>query len=127
MKTTEKVLYWTPRLLCIAAILFVSIFALDAFSPGTALYKQILAFLIHLIPSFVLTAILVFAWIKEMAGGILFILIGIVFSVMVFNLNYARTDSAWISLGIIALITIPFILVGILFLVHYNMIKKTHS
>lgn len=126
MKSVEKVLYWTPRLVCIAAILFVSIFAMDAFSPGTALYKQILAFLIHLIPSFLLTAILVFAWKKEFAGGILFIIIGIVFSIMVYNLNYERTHSVWISLGIIASITIPFILVGVLFLAHNNMMKRTH-
>jgi len=34
MKTTTKILYWSPRILCILAILFISIFALDAFEPG---------------------------------------------------------------------------------------------
>ncbi|MFT3843858.1 MAG: hypothetical protein QM725_02305 [Lacibacter sp.] len=126
MKTSEKILYWIPRLLCIAAILFVSIFAFDSFSPGTALYKQILAFLIHLIPSFLLTALLVFAWKKEFAGGILFIILGIAFSVLVYNMNYARTQSAWISLGIIASITLPFIVVGVLFIVHNNITKRIH-
>lgn len=58
MKTNTKILYWSPRILCILAILFVSMFSLDAFEPGVPFWNQILAFLMHMIPSFIVTGVL---------------------------------------------------------------------
>ncbi len=51
MKTIVKILYWAPRILCIMAILFISMFALDSFEPGLNIWQQIGAFLIPLIPT----------------------------------------------------------------------------
>lgn len=66
MKKSTKVLYWSPRVLAILAILFVSLFALDAFHPGKPLTQQLADFLIHLIPSFVLLTVLLLAWKREL-------------------------------------------------------------
>ncbi len=115
MNRTIKILHWFPRILCIIAILFISLFALDAFEPGLTLGQQLLAFLMHLIPSFILLVILLVAWKWERIGGIIFILIGLVTSPMVFIHNYRMNESVWMSLGIIAMITLPFVLIGLLF------------
>ena len=127
MSATIKLFHWTPRIICILAILFVSLFALDAFEPGLTLWQQIGAFLIHLIPSFILLAILVVAWKWENIGGIIFIIIGLALSPFVFNMNFKMTHSIWMSLGIILMITIPFVVVGILFLMSYNRKRKLLS
>jgi cytochrome b561 len=119
MKTSIKVLHWTPRIICILAILFISLFALDSFEPNKTFWQQIAAFLIHLIPSFVLLALLLVAWKWEYIGGIIFTLIGLGFSPFIFLHNYKMNHSVWMSIGIIMLITVPFIIIGILFIVSH--------
>lgn len=116
MKKPVKLLYWSPRILAILAILFISIFALDAFEPGEPFAQQLAGFFIHLIPSFVLAAVLLLAWKRELAGGIIFALIGLVTSPIVFMHNYRMNNSIGMSLLIILMITIPFLVVGGLFI-----------
>ena len=125
LASKEKIILWLPRLLCIGAILFVSMFALDAFEPGIPFAQQLINFLIHLVPTYVLLLFLWIAWKRPFAGGILFVIIGIVTSPLVYNLNYNRTHSVMTSLTIILMITIPFIVMGILFLIsHKQGIRK---
>ncbi|WP_282134707.1 DUF7670 domain-containing protein [Seonamhaeicola maritimus] len=124
MKKSDKIFHWLPRILCILAIAFVSLFALDAFSPELSFWQQIGAFLMHLIPSFILLALLILAWNKEFIGGILFTIIGLVLSPIVYAHNYRMNHSVLISLGIILTITVPFILVGILFIINYFRKKR---
>jgi hypothetical protein len=124
MKKSTHAIHWMPRILCILAIIFVSMFALDAFEPGLAIWKQLSAFVIHLIPSFILLALLIVAWKWEYAGGIIFILIGIGFSPFIYSHNYAMNHSVWISLSIILMITFPFVVVGILFVISHFRKKK---
>jgi hypothetical protein len=119
-----KLLPLIPRLLSICAIAFVSLFALDSFEHGT-LGEQILAFLLHMIPSLVLMIILAIAWKWELIGGILYILLGIVLSPFIYTHNYRMNHSIWISLEVIALITFPFILSGSLFV--WSHFKKRKS
>jgi len=127
MKSNIAFFHWLPRILCILAILFISMFSLDAFEPGLTLGKQMWDFAIHLIPSFVLLVFLVVAWKWELVGGIIFILLGVGFSPFIFLLNYHRNHSIGMSLGIIAAITVPFILIGLLFLLSRKMKKDQPS
>ena len=124
MKKSIKVLHWTPRIICILAILFVSLFALDAFDSELSTWKQISAFAIHLIPSFILLIFLVIAWKWEKIGGIIYIVLGIGFSPIIFVKNYNMNNSIWMSIGIILTITIPFVIVGSLFLISYMKKRK---
>ena len=124
MTTKEKIIRWLPRLLCIGAILFISMFALDAFEPGKPFGQQLLDFMMHLIPTSILLLLLWVAWKKPFIGGILFASIGIVTSPFVYNLNYNRTHSVMMSLSIILMITVPFIVVGVLFLVSHKRDKS---
>jgi len=124
MKTSLKILQWSPRILCIMAILFVSLFALDSFDPRLSLLQQIGEFLIHLIPSFVLLACLIVAWKWELIGGIILASIGIGFSPFIYQLNYNRIHDVGMCLVILLMITFPFIVVGALFIMSHIMKKK---
>lgn len=126
MKKTQDVLYWLPRILCVLAILFVSMFALDAFEGDASIGQKLGAFLIHLVPSYVLIALLIVAWKWEKIGGIIFTLVGIGFSPLIFLLNLNRNHfSVGQSLLIVLMITFPFIVVGILFIVSDYLKKKS--
>ncbi len=121
MNNSLNLLHWAPRVLCILAILFVSLFALDSFQEGLSIWQQLGIFLMHLIPSFVLIVLLLIAWKWEKIGGIIFMIIGIGFSPFIFKHNYNMNHDVWMSIGIISIITIPFIVVGILFVIsHYK-------
>ena len=116
MKKSVKIIYWTPRILCILAILFISMFALDSFSPELTIWQQMGAFFIHLIPSYVLIALLIIAWKWEYIGGLIFMIFGLGFTPFIFIHNNNMNQSIWMSLFIILMITFPFIIVGILFI-----------
>ena len=128
MKTSTIVLQWIPRILCILAILFISLFALDAFSPERTIWQNLAAFLIHLIPSFVFLAILIIAWKWEKAGGIILVIVGAVLSVFIFNLNYnQRHFTLWQSIRNVSMLCLPFVLAGILFIVSHSRKNKELS
>ena len=119
MDTTSKIIYWVPRILCVLAILFISMFALDAFEPGLPLSQQILGFLMHMIPSFALLLALVIAWKWEYIGGIIFTIIGLATSPFIYSLNYNRSHSAGTSMMIVCIVCLPFFIVGILFILSH--------
>ena len=128
MEKSISVFHWLPRIICMLAILFVSMFALDAFDPELTLWKQIGDFLIHLIPSYIMIALLVIAWKWEYVGGIIFTVIGFVFCVSVFLLNYYRNHFS-IAQSIIStlIVAVPFVLVGILFMMSHNKKKQKNA
>jgi len=75
-QTTRWVLYWSPRVLTIAFIAFLSMFALDVFREVRGFREILLALAIHLIPSFMLIAVLLVAWRWEWIGAVVFALAG---------------------------------------------------
>ena len=127
MKTSIRLFHWLPRIFCILAILFISLFAADAFAPGLTIWQQLGNFLMHLIPSFILLFLLIVAWKWELIGGIIFTIIGLGLSPFIFIHNYNMNHSVGMSFGIILAITFPFVVVGILFIISHFMKKKNHS
>ena len=123
---TLKIIHWSPRVISILAILTISMFALDAFEPELTVWQQIVGFAMHLVPSFILLIFLIIAWKWELVGGILFTLVGAVLSPFVFKMNYNMNQSVSMSIGIIAAITFPFIVVGVLFIISHYLKKKQH-
>ncbi|KAA3639764.1 MAG: hypothetical protein DWQ02_03120 [Bacteroidetes bacterium] len=123
MEHTIKIFHWLPRVLAILAIGFISLFALDAFNPELPLGKQFLDFLMHMIPSFVLILVLLLAWKKEVIGGIIFIIIGLAFTPWVFQHNYQMNQSVGMTISIVAMISLPFVVIGILFLISHRFKK----
>ena len=124
MKNSSKLFYWLPRIIAILGILFISMFASDAFSSEERFIVQLGDFIMHLIPSFILLIILIISWKRELLGGIIFMIIGLGMSPFVYNLNYNMNHSFWKSIGVIMMITIPFFIVGLLFLISYFKNKK---
>jgi hypothetical protein len=117
-------LHWAPRILTIIAILFISMFSLDSFGGGRPVGEQILAWLIHMIPSFVLIIVLVIAWKWENIGGVILLSIGLAFSPFIFWGNYVNNHSIWMSFVIILTITFPLILTGGLFILSHHTKRK---
>jgi hypothetical protein len=102
-------------------------FALDAFEPGLTIWQQIGAFAMHLIPSVLLVIFLLIAWKWELLGGIIFVLLGLVLSPFIYIHNYTMNHSVWMSISIILLITFPFVVVGVLFILGHFLNKKKLS
>jgi hypothetical protein len=77
----KRILFWLPRVLTIAFAFFLSIFALDVFSEGLGFWQTALALTMHLIPTFLVVAILLAAWRWEWTGAVLFAAAGILYAV----------------------------------------------
>lgn len=124
MKKATEFLHWAPRVLCILAILFVSMFALDSFDPKLTIWQQIGGFLIHLVPTYILAILLIVAWKWELIGGIVFALIALGLSPWLYMHNFQMNHSVWITISVLLMITFPFLLVGGLFIASYFIKKK---
>jgi hypothetical protein len=107
--SVKRLLFWSPRVLCIAFALFLSLFALDVFNEGLGVAKTILALSIHLIPTAFIVVVLAFSWRWEWVGGILFVAMGILY------LIGARHHPTWV-----VLMSGPLFLVGALFLLNWS-------
>jgi hypothetical protein len=114
-------LFWTPRILGIIAFLFIELFSLDVFGQGSVL-SQILAFLIHSLPAFILLAILIVAWKWETIGGILYIIAG--FGLMSIYVVSALKEFHWYLIIWALQICSPVFLTGIFFLVHAQKMRR---
>jgi hypothetical protein len=68
----QRLLFWSPRVLCILFAALLSLFAFDVFSEGVGVGEAILAFLLHLIPVYLVVIVLVVAWRREWVGAVLF-------------------------------------------------------
>lgn len=110
MTKPNKILHWTPRVLSIIMILFVSIFALDIFGESYSFWVTIWALLMHLVPTFLLILITVTAWKREAIGGAIFIVFGFAYIFM------AGTN---LQLLTHLLLPTPVIIMGILFVLNY--------
>lgn len=98
----KRILFLTPRVLCLLFCIFISLFALDVFSEGHELGEMILGFVIHLIPTFIILLILILTWRRDILAGILFISVSILFHI-------SSSGEGWI-------ISLLLILIGILYL-----------
>ncbi len=124
MKLSLQILRWTPRILCLLAILFVSMFALDSFEQGRTLWQNLGSLGMHLIPSLILIGVLIVAWKWELFGGIILTTIGISLTFFVYILNYNRLHFVGKALGIALTLCLPFVISGLLFIVSH-FIRKT--
>ena len=75
----RRTLFWTPRVVAMLYIAFLSMFALDVFSEEHGLWRILAALSIHLIPSFVLLVGLILAWRWEWIGAALYAAAGVLY------------------------------------------------
>jgi hypothetical protein len=99
-------------------------FAFDSFSGEMSFWQNLGSLLMHLVPSLVLIAFLVVAWKWELTGGILITLAGLAVTPFIYNLNLERTNSVNTAIGVILMVTLPVVVIGLLFIVSYYMNKR---
>ena len=109
--STKRLLFWTPRVLCILLAMFLSVFAVDVFSEGYGFWQTIGALLLHLIPVYIVVIVLIVAWQRERVGGILFIALAL------FYLVTAVGRLHWFTYLVIPG---PLVLIGVLFLFNWK-------
>ncbi|MFA5098719.1 MAG: hypothetical protein WC461_00670 [Candidatus Paceibacterota bacterium] len=115
MDYKNKIIYWSPRILSLGFVLFLSLFSLDALSGGSS-WQNILGLLIHLLPSFALLAIVIIAWKYDLFGAAAFFVFAIYY---VFAVGFDRHWSWYVS------ISAPAIIVGILFVLSWLQKRKS--
>lgn len=116
----NKYLYWTPRILSILFIAFLTIFSFDVFDSPGSWWQLALGFLIHNIPVLILIAVLVISWKREIVGGIVFILAGFLY----IFLAMGRNNFEWYLLSYSLIIAGPAFLIGILFILNWRKKKS---
>ena len=109
----KQLLYWSPRALCITSAVFVSVFALDVFSEGLGFWTTALAFLLHLIPTFLILAVLLISWRREWIGGILCLVLGVLYIAWSWGKPFATWSTFLLMVG-------PLVLTGVLFLIGWR-------
>jgi hypothetical protein len=107
--TTRKTLYWTPRVLAIVFVLFISLFAFDVFDGQYSFWETVLALFMHLLPSIILTITIAIAWRWEWVGTLFF---------AGWSIFYVATFRDFPVSVYVIIAGIPF-LIGILFLVDW--------
>ncbi|MCB2211949.1 hypothetical protein KQI52_07540 [bacterium] len=120
-RSTQRLIYWPPRILGILFAVFISLFALDVFEEGYNFGELLVAILMHMVPTSLVIIALLVAWRWEWTGAVLFIGLGLAYIVL-----------AWGQVALAAYFGIsgPLILTGSLFLVNWFMrrqvkLKKT--
>jgi len=107
-RSVKRLVFWTPRILCIVYAVFVSLFALDVFGEGNGLGQTVLALLMHLIPTAVIVVVLAVSWRREWLAAVVFIAAGVLY---LFS-NLEHVDWVLVISG-------PLWLIGIFFLVNW--------
>jgi hypothetical protein len=107
----KRLLFWSPRVLCIAFAVFISLFALDVFGEGYGFWRTALALAMHLIPTAIIVVVLLLAWRWEWIGAVLF---AVVAALYFFFTALGRHHPEW---GLF--ISLPLLIVGGLFLVNW--------
>jgi hypothetical protein len=117
--SVKRLLFWAPRILCIAFAVFVSLFALDVFGEGYGFFETILAFTIHLIPAGIILIALVVSWRWEWIGAIAFTALGVVYIII-----FRDRGFSW---SIYVMMSGPLFLLGVLFLINWLCRKQLRT
>jgi hypothetical protein len=118
----RRTLFWTPRVLAMSYIVFLSMFALDVFSEEHGFWQILFALLIHLIPAFVLIAGLILAWRWEWIGAALYAAAGMLYVAQVLP----RPLAPVVKMNWILTIAGPTFLIAALFLANWLKHDELH-
>ena len=114
MTTNQKILTWTPRVLSLAFVLFLSLFALDVFDQYAG-WSTVLPLSMHLLPALGFLIVTAIAWKYEWIGALVFLGFAVLY---VWDVGMARPWSWY------AAVAAPSALVGILYLISWSQRRK---
>jgi len=123
-KKISKFVYWTPRILSIIFLVFLTLFSFDVISPELSFWQILGGMFMHNIPVFFLLAILIISWKYEIVGGIAFILAGLLYIGRLLMMILMNSPHQWYMLAWSITISGPAFLIGILFLIGWFRKKK---
>lgn len=111
---TRNVVRWTPRILSVVFVVFLSLFATDVFSQGITV-SSVIGFAIHLIPSLALLIGVLFAWRYPLIGTTIFGGFGVWY---IWEAGFGRPWTWY------AVILAPAVLVAVLFALEWHFARK---
>lgn len=114
----EKALYWIPRIMTIFALIFMLMFSFDTLGEKLPLSQKLLGLLMQNIPVLILALLLLIAWKRELAGGILFIAAFI--AAAIFYHSFSGNPGSLV-------VIIPFLITGSMFILHHLLYGKKAS
>ena len=109
----KNFLTWSPRIVLIVYCLFISVFALDAFSEAGTFFHRLGDFAMHLVPTLVAGLMLVLAWRFPLIGGLFIMILGMIFTI------YFHTDRTF---SYFMMISAPLFVAGLLFILSHAFI-----
>lgn len=118
-----KLLHWTPRILSILFILFLAMFSLDVLDGNYGFWGTVLGLLMHNIPVFILTAVLIISWKYEIVGGIAFILAGLLYIILI-GISTINDGFKLYMITWPLIISLPAFVIGGLFLLNWKKKNK---
>lgn len=110
----KRALYWSPRGLGILFAFFISLFALDVFGMGASFWETVAGLLIHLIPTYIVIAVLILAWRWEWIGALIFTALAAIYVIETGRLDWS------------VFIAGPLLLIGVLFWVNWVYRAQLH-
>jgi len=109
---SNRMLFWTPRVLSLLFIVFLSLFALDVFGGNLGFWQTALALIMHLLPVFVLIVALIMAWRWEWIGAAIYAAAGLLYVVWVVSMS-RPVPSAMRIIWILAIAGPAFVIAGL--------------
>lgn len=94
-KDSRKLLYWFPRIVALLFSLLIIFFAISVIGQGFSWATFVLA----LIPGLILIITTIIAWRYEVAGGTIFVLLGVLYLLIAMGTNISA-DAVLIMSGI---------------------------
>lgn len=125
-KKAGWLLYWAPRIISILYLFLLSLFSLDVISSGLSFWQTVTGLVMHNLLVFVLLIVLIISWKRELVGGIIFNLIGLSYIAMMLARAF-KISSGWPEASSIIVISIPALIIGILFTANWQKRKKSRA
>ena len=124
MKKSRDWLFWTPRILSIVFICFITMFSFDVFERGLSAGEIALRLLLHNIPSLILIALFIISWKYDLVGAIGYLCIALLYMGMM-AYNVITSNLPWyLMLSWNITIAGPALVIGALFLLRWRKQKK---
>lgn len=115
-RSAGGMLFWAPRVLTLLFALFLSLFAIDVFSEAGSLTEILVGLASHLVPTFIVVAVLVLAWRWEWVGAIAFAGLAVAYVVVMWG------RFPWVTY---ATVSGPLLLVSVLFFLSWRQRIRT--
>lgn len=115
--SVRRVVSWAPWTLSILFAAFISMFALDVFTETRGFLQTAVALMVHLIPTWIVLAVLAISWRREWVAGLIFPALAVFYVALFFGRFH------W---SVYLIIAGPLVVIGALFLVNWRLRADPH-